>query len=108
MKRFYDLLDEQVFPRIIAYTTHRLHITALMLLWLGLLVGGGATAFELVGGNYTNGLSALASCIVLLQQISHHRHVRSSLNELHAKVDAQQRRRDPRTGRYVKRQMEDC
>lgn len=88
-------LDTRLFPRVIAYTTHHLHIVALMLLWVGLLVGGAFTAFELVGGNYTNGLSALAGCIIMLLQQKHQRenHARhdahaQQMADLHAKVDA--------------------
>jgi hypothetical protein len=63
----YHWLQAQLFPRIIAYTIHPLHIVALLGLWIGLLVLHD-TLFELVGGNYTNGLSAMAASIVLLQQ----------------------------------------
>ncbi len=95
LQHFYDFLDNQLFPRVIAYTTHHLHIIALMMLWFLLLIGGSFTAFELVGGNYTNGLSALASCIVLLQQMKHqnenkelHAQHREQIRDLHAKIDA--------------------
>lgn len=66
-----DKLENGLFPKVISYTTNPLHISALMVLWILLLLLGPLTAFELVGGNYTNGLSALAGCIVLLQQMSH-------------------------------------
>ena len=66
-KGVYGWLEERLFPAIIGYTTHPLHIVALLALWIGLLVFH-STLFELVGGNYTNGLSAMAASIVLLQQ----------------------------------------
>jgi hypothetical protein len=68
----YPWLQKRLFPAIIAYTTHPLHILALLALWIGLLLFHD-TLFELVGGNYTNGLSAMAASIVLLQQMSQHR-----------------------------------
>lgn len=52
-----------------------LHIVALLALWIGLLVFH-STLFELVGGNYTNGLSAMAASIVLLQQTRQQRELR--------------------------------
>jgi len=63
----YALLENRLFPAIIGYTIHPLHIVALLVLWIGLLVFHN-TLFELVGGNYTNGLSAMAASIVLLHQ----------------------------------------
>lgn len=52
-----------------------MHIVALLALWIGLLVFH-STLFELVGGNYTNGLSAMAASIVLLQQTHQRRELR--------------------------------
>jgi hypothetical protein len=78
---FYGLLEREVFPRIIGWTIHPLHILGLLLLWLTLLVVQ-QTRFELVGGNYTNGLSAMAASIVLLQQTRQHREIRR-LHERH-------------------------
>jgi hypothetical protein len=71
----YRWLETRLFKRIIAYTIHPLHITLLLILWIGLLVWH-STIFELVGGNYTNGLSAMAASIVLLQQVGYHREVK--------------------------------
>jgi hypothetical protein len=65
--RLFRWLEERLFPAVISYTIHPLHIVALLLLWILLLVVH-AQVFELVGGNYTNGLSAMAASIVLLQQ----------------------------------------
>ena len=72
----YRRLTEGLFPRIIAYTIHPIHILALLVLWISLLLIH-STLFELVGGNYTNGLSAMAASIVLLQQTRQHREVRT-------------------------------
>lgn len=77
----YGLLERRLFPAIIAWTIHPLHILGLLLLWLTLLVVH-QTQFELVGGNYTNGLSAMAASIVLLQQTRQHREIRR-LHERH-------------------------
>lgn len=82
-----------MFSKIIAYTIHPLHIMALLVLWVLLLVVH-ATVFELVGGNYTNGLSAMAASIVLLQQTRQHREVRrlhhqhrDLLQSVHARLE---------------------
>ncbi|MGZ6281697.1 MAG: hypothetical protein ACXWQ5_00120 [Ktedonobacterales bacterium] len=89
-----DFLDTRLFPLIVSYTTSRAHILVLLALWIALICGGSFTAFELVGGNYTNGLSALVSCIVLLQSMKHHtetRKLRSEVKkqheETHKKLD---------------------
>jgi hypothetical protein len=78
--RLYRWLEGTLFRWIISYTIHPLHIFALLLLWIGLLVIH-HTVFELVGGNYTNGLSAMAASIVLLQQTRQHREVRRITKE---------------------------
>ena len=79
-----DFLDTRLFPLIVSYTTSRAHIVFLLFLWIALLVGGSFTAFELVGGNSTNGLSALVSCIVLLQSMRHHRETKTLRAEVKA------------------------
>lgn len=71
----YGWLENRLFPAIIGYTVHPLHIVALLALWIALLVFHN-TLFELVGGNYTNGLSAMAASIVLLQQTRQQRELR--------------------------------
>lgn len=83
-KGLYGWLEERLFPAIIHYTTHPLHIVALLGLWIGLLVFHD-TLFELVGGNYTNGLSAMAASIVLLQQTRQRRELRQ-LHKNHQEV----------------------
>lgn len=80
----YAWLENRLFPAIIRYTTHPLHIVALLALWIGLLVFH-STLFELVGGNYTNGLSAMAASIVLLRQTRQHRELRH-LHRTHQEV----------------------
>jgi hypothetical protein len=80
--RLYGFLEGTIFKRIIDYTIHPLHITALLLLWIGLLLFHGEV-FELVGGNYTNGLSAMAASIVLLQQTRQNREVKRITSEHH-------------------------
>lgn len=82
--RIKDFLDARLFPAIVSYTTSRAHILFLFFLWIALLVGGSFTAFELVGGNYTNGLSALVSCIVLLQSLRHHKETKHLRSEVKA------------------------
>lgn len=80
--RFYRWLEGSLFAKIIAYTIHPVHIMLLLVLWIMLLVVH-ATVFELVGGNYTNGLSAMAASIVLLQQTHQHRAVRQLHSQHH-------------------------
>ena len=88
----YDALDTRIFPAIEKYTTHRAHITFMALLWVALLVGGSWTAFELVGGNYTNGLSGLMTCIIALQQSRHVRENRAQHAATHERLDDHERR----------------
>lgn len=83
MQRFYTLLDNRVFPAIVAYATHRLHILLLLVLGVFLLLGGRWTSAELIGGNYTNITSALLACIILIQQVAHHQEVKD-LHQRHA------------------------
>lgn len=81
---FSALLDDHVFPLIVRYATSRPHVVLMVCLWMALLVCGSFTAFELVGGNYTNGLSGLLGCIILLQQQKH----QTATQALHDKVEA--------------------
>ncbi|MDH6111911.1 hypothetical protein P3T36_006906 [Kitasatospora sp. MAP12-15] len=46
----------------------RWHILALLFLGIGLLTEGSDQAFESVGGNYTNVISATVSLLVLAEQ----------------------------------------
>lgn len=84
---FYGFLDNQVFPKVIAYTTHRVHISLMAVLWVALLFGGSWTAFELVGGNYTNGLSGLMTCIIALQQMRQRQESKDYHQETHRRLD---------------------
>jgi hypothetical protein len=79
---FYDFLERTLFKGIIGYTIHPLHIVLLLVLWIGLMVWHN-TVFELVGGNYTNGLSAMAASIVLLEQTRQHREAKKLHRESH-------------------------
>ena len=90
--RAYDALDTRIFPAIERYTTHRAHITFMALLWFALLIGGSWTAFELVGGNYTNGLSGLMTCIIALQQSRHVKENRAQHAATHERLDDHERR----------------
>lgn len=58
--------------RILARVEHlaigRWHILALLFLGVGLLTQGHNQAFELIGGNYTNVISATVSLLVLAEQ----------------------------------------
>lgn len=58
--------------RILATVEHlaigRWHILALLFLGAGLLTQGGNQSFELIGGNYTNVISATVSLLVLAEQ----------------------------------------
>lgn len=85
--RLYRWLEGTLFSKIIAYTIHPVHIMLLLVLWIMLLIVH-ATVFELVGGNYTNGLSAMAASIVLLQQTHQHREVRQLHRQHHELLGA--------------------
>ncbi len=89
--RLYRFLERTLFARIIGYTVHPIHIVLLLILWIGLLVWHNAM-WELVGGNYTNGLSAMAASIVLLQQTRQHREIKQ-LHRQHASLIEELRRR---------------
>lgn len=96
----YSWLDQRLFSWLIAYAASPSHIVLLLFIWLGLLLGGAYAAWELVGGNYTNGISAIGACILLYRQVRaervakvrheevmahHHRH-EERLDALHARV----------------------
>lgn len=92
--RLYSWLDTRLFPAIVGYATGRWHILALLFLGVALMVWHDAI-FELIGGNYTNIVSALVSCIVLLQTVAHrhetkrlHQQHNDDMSALHAKLDA--------------------
>ncbi len=71
--RVLDVLNQRVFPAIVAYATHPLTIFGTMLLLIPLIVFASVTALSLVLGNYTNVISATVSSIVLAQALQHHR-----------------------------------
>lgn len=88
----YGWLDTQIFPKVIAYTTNRWHIVFMAILWMALLCGGSWTAFELVGGNYTNGLSGLMTCIIALQQLRQEQNNQQRHDQTHARLDAHEQK----------------
>lgn len=90
----YGFLDQRLFPWVIAYTTHRVHIMFMAALWMALLLGGSWTAFELVGGNYTNGLSGLMTCIIALQQMRLRQENDEHHEATHRRLDAHERKLD--------------
>jgi hypothetical protein len=115
LSALYGWLDAKPFPAIVAYATHRLHIVALMGV-LGALMLDNNPLVQLKLGNYTNVVSALVACIVLLQQVAHRRETRAMHEEnqrlhqthaaevaaLHAKVDRITKQVAPRAARGKK------
>jgi hypothetical protein len=80
---FYGWLDWRFFPTFQRVVTHRLFILSLLILGVVLMVDD-SPIIQLKGGNFTNVCSAVLGCVVLLQQMAHHK----SIKDLHRKVDA--------------------
>ncbi|MFE5582570.1 hypothetical protein [Kitasatospora sp. NPDC056531] len=59
---------DRLLAAVEALSISRWHILALLFLGAGLLTQGGNQAFELIGGNYTNVISATVSLLVLAEQ----------------------------------------
>lgn len=59
---------DKALTRIEMAAINRWHIAALLALGVGLLFGGNSQKFELIGGNYTNIISATVSLLVLAEQ----------------------------------------
>lgn len=59
---------DKALTRVEMAAINRWHISALLLLGIGLLLGGNSQKFELIGGNYTNIISATVSLLVLAEQ----------------------------------------
>jgi hypothetical protein len=78
-----ELLENRVFPAIVKYSTHPAHISALIVLWMCLLLFGGWAVFALTGGNYFNGLCGIVSCILLGKQMQHHHATTKALHDAH-------------------------
>lgn len=96
----YTLLDRTAFTWLLNYIKYPLHVIAVFVLWLVMLSHPSNTTLQLLGGNYFNGVGALAGCILLMRQYQHHRaqrHATKQLHQhvtnLHAKVDALATRR---------------
>lgn len=64
----YEQMDRHVFNPFLWIVTNPVHITALLLLGVLLMFNGSNAKFELVGGNYTNIMSAAAGVILLYRQ----------------------------------------
>ncbi|MFC0438757.1 hypothetical protein [Kutzneria buriramensis] len=66
-------LQNRLFEAIVAFDISPLHIYGLIVLGVCLLTFTQNTSFELVGGNYTNLISALVSTLVLREARAQHR-----------------------------------
>lgn len=64
-------LDKYIFPAIVRYVIHRLHILLLLAIGVALMIIDNPIV-QLKLGNYTNVCSALVACIVLSQQMNNH------------------------------------
>lgn len=91
----YALLDRTAFTWLLNYIKYPLHVIAVFVLWLVMLSHPSDTTLQLLGGNYFNGVGALAGCILLMRQYQHHRAQRRAtkalhqhVTDLHAKLDA--------------------
>jgi len=86
MKNF---IDKVLFPKVISFAVNRWHI--LFLLCLGaVLMGYEKPIIELVGGNYTNVVSATVALLILREEIlqkTSHNDLHSKIDDLHAKLD---------------------
>jgi hypothetical protein len=86
MKNF---LDKKLFPSIVKFAINRWHITALLCLGIVLMLYH-KPIVELVGGNYTNVVSATVALLILreeIQQKKSHGDLHDKLDNLHHKVN---------------------
>ena len=86
MKHF---LDKVLFPKVISFAVNRWHILALLCLGVVLMIDHRAIV-ELVGGNYTNVVSATVALLILREEIlqkNSHNDLHSKIDDLHAKLD---------------------
>ena len=86
MKNF---LDKKLFPTVIRFAVNRWHILALLCLGVVLMTFQ-KPIVELVGGNYTNVVSATVALLILREEIQQklsHGDIHDKLDELHKKVD---------------------
>ena len=86
MKHF---LDKVLFPAVIKFAVNRWHIFALLCLGVVLMIDH-KPIVELVGGNYTNVVSATVALLILREEILQkrsHGDIHDKLDDLHKKVD---------------------
>ena len=86
MKNF---LDKKLFPAVISFAVDRWHIFGLLCLGV-ILMTFQKPIIELVGGNYTNVVSATVALLILreeIQQKRSHGDIHDKLDDLHKKVD---------------------
>lgn len=89
MKHF---LDKVLFPAVIKFAVNRWHIFALLCLGAVLMIDH-KPIVELVGGNYTNVVSATVALLILREEIlqkTSHNDLHSKIDDLHAKLDKKQ------------------
>ena len=79
MKNF---IDKKLFPAVITYAVDRWHIVFLLCLGV-ILMTYQKPIVELVGGNYTNVVSATVALLILKEEI----HQKKSHGDLHDKID---------------------
>ena len=83
-------IDNTLFPKVINFAVNRWHIVWLLCLGFVLMVFQ-KPIIELVGGNYTNVVSATVGLLILREEIiqkKSHGDLHSKLDSLHAKIDA--------------------
>ena len=80
MKNF---IDKKLFPAVITYAVDRWHIVFLLCLGVVLMTYQ-KPLVELVGGNYTNVVSATVALLILREEI----HQKKSHGDLHDKIDS--------------------
>jgi hypothetical protein len=86
MKNF---IDKKLFPAVITFAVDRWHIVFLLCLGVTLMTFQ-KPIVELVGGNYTNVVSATVALLILreeIQQKKSHGDLHDKIDELHKKVD---------------------
>lgn len=86
MKNF---IDKKLFPAVITYAVDRWHIVFLLCLGV-ILMTSQKPLIELVGGNYTNVVSATVALLILREEIHQkmsHGDLHDKIDELHNKID---------------------
>ena len=84
-----DFIDKKLFPAVITYAIDRWHIVFLLCLGVTLMTFQ-KPIVELVGGNYTNVVSATVALLILreeIQQKRSHGDIHDKLDDLRKKVD---------------------